>query len=293
MTAIPGPQHQLVVALVNRYPELFRELAQLLDDELPAHDRVQAAPNTQQAKRGESPMASDTTVHCVRDNLPVHFAHVEMQNTFTWSKFTDLRAYHGSEVRNTGCGGRVIVLSPDPAVTRRYREAEAQRGWELVFAGDYLSSEHVAPFAEPGKPFRQRALAAAIANLKQGPPPGTAALVTEMYQTAELLGDLFMDAMVDLCPPGHLEAALTTELMEKLESIPKWKARVEQHHAEGLTEGLAQSLLLCFESRNDSPSEDARARIRECDDPAQLQAWQVRAYRGETSAQIFGEDDAR
>jgi len=246
-------------------------------------------------------MASDATVHCVRDNVSVHFAHVEMQNTFTWSKFTDLRAYHGSEVRSTGCGGRVIVLSPDPGVTRRYREAEARRGRELAFAGDYLSSEHVASFAEPGRPFRQRALAAAIANLKEGPPPGTAALVTEMYQTAELLGDLFMDAMVDLCPPGHLEAALTTELMEKLEAIPKWKARVEQHHAEGrsegltegLTEGLAQSLLLCFESRGDNPSGHARTMIRECDTPAQLQAWQVRAYRGETSAQIFGEDGAR
>jgi len=52
MTAIPGPQHQLVVALVNRYPELSRELAELLDGGFPAHDRVQAAPNTQQAKRG-------------------------------------------------------------------------------------------------------------------------------------------------------------------------------------------------------------------------------------------------
>jgi hypothetical protein len=94
MGATPGPQHRLIVEIVNRYPEVAEELARLDREEFPSHDRVQAAPNTQEVKSG-SPMATDTTLHCLSHQATVNFAHVEMQDSFSWGKFADLRARCG------------------------------------------------------------------------------------------------------------------------------------------------------------------------------------------------------
>lgn len=60
---------------------------------------------------------SDATVHLLRDEEKCHFLQVEMQRDYSWSKLATLRAYHGSEVRNAGCGGHMLVLSPRAAVT--------------------------------------------------------------------------------------------------------------------------------------------------------------------------------
>src|SRR5215472_5761389 len=103
-------QHELVGVLVNKYPRLILRLAEVAQIDLPSHDRAVPAPNDHQV-RNRQPIRTDATVHLVRDGAarPGYFVQVEMQREYSFDKLTTLRAYHGSEVRNSGCGGQVLV----------------------------------------------------------------------------------------------------------------------------------------------------------------------------------------
>jgi hypothetical protein len=85
-----------------------------------------------------------------------------------------------------------------------------------------------------------------------------------------------------------LEEAMSPDVLERLKTVPSFKARYDQAKAEGRAEGKAEVLLRYFRARHDTPSASARAVIETCSDPALLDEWLDRAYAGETSAHIFG-----
>jgi hypothetical protein len=119
-------------------------------------------------------------------------------------------------------------------------------------------------------------------------------MLQEMYQHSETLGGLYLDAILDGRKPDDpvLEEVLSPDLMERIKEIPAFRARFDQACAEGKAEGKAEgervSLLRYFRVRGDDVAPRALEQIRACTDPALLADWQERAYRGETSEQIFG-----
>lgn len=295
--SVPGSQHELAVMLINVNARMVYRLAAQCGIRLPVHDRMEASPVSHQV-RGKSRISNDVTIRLYLGERVVYFLQIEVQRDYSWDKFATLRAYHGSEVRNSGCGGHMIVLSPQRNVAGRYARTEERHGDELGYAGTYLGSDDLESFAAPGRPFEERALAAALADFSKGIPPGAGEMLAEMYEHNETFGDLYLAAIMEgrkLDDPA-LEELLSPDLMERIKEIPAFRARFDQARAEGEAEGVlageargeGESLLRYFRVRGDELAPHALQRIRACTDPAVLADWQERAYRGETSEQIFG-----
>jgi hypothetical protein len=299
--SVPGPQHELAVTLINVYPGIVYRLAALCGMRLPVHDRVEASPVSHQV-RGKSRISNDVTVRLYQGDQVVCFVQIEMQRGYSWDKFATLRAYHGSEVRNSGCGGHMIVLSPEQDVAASYARAEERHGDKLSYSGGYLGSGDLGPLAAAERPFEERALAAAVADMSKGIPAGAGEMLAEMYRHSETLGGLYLDAILEERKPDDpvLEEVLSPDLMERIKEIPAFRARFDQARDEGWAKGEAEgrargeargegeSLLRFFRVRGDDLAPHVLDRIRACTDPALLADWQERAYRGETSGQIFG-----
>jgi hypothetical protein len=177
---------------VAAYPRLAARLSWSGGAGLPRHDRLEAGPTTHE-RTGDAPLENDVTVRAMRGQRPVSFVHVEMQTDFTEGKFLSLRAYHGSEVLKCGSGGTMVVVSPSAETAAKFRWAEAAYGRQLVYRGVYLSMEDLADMAAPDRPFEERALAAALADYKQGLKPDTDELLAEMYARDPILGGLTRD----------------------------------------------------------------------------------------------------
>lgn len=314
-------QHELVGVLVNMYPRLAVRLAEATGEACPPHERVSAGPNTHQVrkegKRGQ--VASDGTVHLLRGEKKCHFFQVEMQRDYKWSKLATLRAYHGSEVRNAGCGGHVFVLSPRGSVTDSFRKAEEEARPRLAFSASCLTGRDLQPLAADGRPFEERALAAAITGFSGGITPGTVPMLLEMNEHDETVADLFLTAILEECPDeSELGDALSELAMRRLESLPSFQrwaagateriqreaneriereaaarverkatARVEREVATAQAKVVIQSLLEYFAARGDVPALHAIETMNACTSLAAAQHWLKRAHAGEASAQIF------
>jgi hypothetical protein len=122
--------------------------------------------------------------------------------------------------------------------------------------------------------------------MSKGIPVGAGEMLAEMYEHSETLGGLYLDAILEGRKPDDpvLEEVLSPDLLERIKEIPAFRARFDQARAEG--EG--ESLLRYFRVQGDELAPHALEQIRACTDPALLAQWQERAYRGETSGQIFG-----
>lgn len=89
---------------------------------------------------------------------------------------------------------------------------------------------------------------------------------------------------------------MTAEPMDRLMEIPSFRDYVTQRNTETEAkaksqtrlETLAGNLVDYFTARSDTPSADALAIIHECGNAEILNSWLKRAYKGETSKQIFG-----
>jgi hypothetical protein len=127
-------RHELVCAIVQRYPDAVIALAEAVRVPLPEHDQVVAGPDAHQLRDG-STVHTDGTVRLLREGKPVFFATVEMQRRFAKDKYTTLHAYHGSGVRNVNAGGHLFVLSDQASEAARFRAEDAARRAELAFAG--------------------------------------------------------------------------------------------------------------------------------------------------------------
>jgi hypothetical protein len=251
-------QHQVICALVEEYPDLAQELAEL----------------------GE-------------------VAQVEMQRGYSLGKLTTLRAYHGGEVRRSRCGGHMFVLSPKASETLKFLENEALYHEKFQYRASYLSGVDLAPLAAPGRSLQARALAAAMTDMeKDGVPPGARDLVLELHgHGKDLVADLFVKALIEECADiSPLEVGMTDVAMDRLLTLPSFRDLVARREAEAAAkaegEGLKRALLTYFGMEGDTPSADALATLRACSDPAILENWLQRAYRGETSAQILGKGAA-
>jgi hypothetical protein len=74
---------------------------------------------------------------------------------------------------------------------------------------------------------------------------------------------------------------------ERLMTLPTFRDLVARREAETAAKTVADDLVDYFMEKRDTPSPDALGRIRGCTDPGVLKGWLRRAWRGETSAQIF------
>jgi hypothetical protein len=285
----PGAQHELVCTLVHKNPSLVQRLAEITGDTFPYHDQVVAAPNSHQVRDG-APLTTDGTVRFLRDGNPAGFAQAEMQRRYSLDKLATLRAYHGSEVRNTKAGGVMFVLSPDSTEARKFRDADHRRQQEFAYHGRYLSREDLAPLAAADRPLAERACAAAAADFTQGVPEIAPSLLTELLEHDLTVAVLYFRTMTEECPNMTMvEEALQPDLLAKLRQMPSfgtWEAEAE---ARGRAEGEANALIQYFSARGDAPSVYAFSLIRGCVNADVLSNWLARAYLGEKSADIFPE----
>ncbi len=322
-------QHELVGVLVNKYPRLAVRLAEVAGEACPVYDRVTAGPNTHQVrkdgKRGQ--VESDATVHLLRDDEKCHFLQVEMQRDYTWSKLATLRAYHGSEVRNAGCGGHMLVLSPKTAVTDRFARAEKESAARLAFSVSYLAARDLAPLAADDRPFEERALAATMTDFSRGVPDQVIPMLLEMRERDETVADLFLTAILEECPDAdELGEKMSDLAMQRLQALPafqRWAARTSERieaeiqarfeaeaararaqaeeeaaearaqavreAAEGRAQEIVRDLQSYFAVKGEVPSLSAMERMNACTEVTTARYWLNRAYAGETSAQIFAD----
>jgi hypothetical protein len=312
----PKAQHEFVVELITSYPWLVRAVAGIAGTVFPEHDRLELGPTAHRLPEGRT-VHGDAAVRMVRGGRPAHFAQVEVQKEYGWDKLVTLRAYHASEVRRSGCGGQVFVLSPRPEVSEKFAENEKRAAEELAFRASYLSSADLTPLAGEDRRLPERALAAAAADFGKGLPGGALALVSELRQESEFLADLLFTAIMEECPDDReVEQAMTPEVLARLEGIPSFRAWQEkaratghdqgiqegrqegrqegiqqgrrQGKADGMLQGKAQTLIQFFTTRGDAVPAHAVTDILTCPDTGTLDGWVERAFGGETAQQIFG-----
>jgi hypothetical protein len=275
-------QHELVGVLINKYPRLAVRLAELAGESCPAYDRVTAGPNTHQVRKAgnRGQVLSDATVHLLRDEEKCHFFQVEMQRDYSWSKLATLRAYHGSEVRNAECGGHVFVLSPRAAVADSFLRAEKEAGARLAFSASYLTGRDLVPLAADGRPFEERALAAAVTDFSRGITDQVVPALLEMREHDDTVADLFLTAILEECPDeGQLEEKLSDLAMQRLQGLPsfqRWAARTsERLRAEIEAEVRARFEAQAAEARARAAEEAARERVRAAEEAAVARAREV------------------
>jgi hypothetical protein len=306
-------QHRLVGVLVNRYPDLVLRLAEIAGVKFPDHDRVVAAPNSHQM-RGRGEIETDATVRLLHGDKTGRFAQVEMQRDYSWEKLTTLRAYYGSEVRNSRCGGHMFVLSPKSAVASSFRSNDERYRETLDYQASYLSGRSLETLAGADRSFQERALAAAMTDFEYQIPASAVALLAEMRDHGDDLAELLFQAMLEECSDHtKLEQAMSFSplAMERLQSLPTFQAwerkvraaaeeeamekgiergyerGIEQGIEQGIERGLGAALVSYFTAKGDVPTRDALAAIGNCADQALLRNWLLRAFSGETAAQIF------
>jgi hypothetical protein len=143
----------------------------------------------------------------------------------------------------------------------------------------------------------------ALTDFSTGIPDGAVAMLEEMYQHDECMGDLFLAVMLEKRPVGdkRLEEAMSPDVLEKLKTIRTFKEWWDQSGAEGRAEGRVEgqaegavgharnALVRYFRVRHQKVSQHAKTMIDECSDAAVLDGWLDRAYAGETPEQIFGD----
>jgi hypothetical protein len=282
-------QHELVGVLINKYPRLAVRLAEVAGEECPAYDRMVAGPNTHQVrkagKRGQ--VMSDATVHLLRDEEKCHFLQVEMQRDYSWSKLATLRAYHGSEVRNAGCGGHVLVLSPRAAVTDSFLRTEKEAGARLAFSASYLTGRDLAPLAAKERPFEERALAVAVTDFSRGITDQVIPMLLEMREHDDTMADLLLTAILEECPDeGNLEEKLSDLAMQRLQglsSFQRWAARTtERIEAEVRAKFEAQAA----EERARAAREAAEERARAAREAAEERARAAREAAEERAREV-------
>jgi hypothetical protein len=317
---IPGAQHELVCTLISQHPHLIRELAVLTKVEVPRHDDVVTGPNSHQIREG-SPIATDGTIRFLRDGKVVFFAQVEMQREYNLDKLATLRAYHGSEVRNTKVGGHMFVLSPTAAEVLKFRANEDRYREEFQYRSSHMSGHDLHRLAAPDQPYENRALAFAMTDFSRGCPAGAPGMLREMRDRNETIALLCLQAMIEECPDmTTVEQELDRELLEKLRQLKIWRdfeaelqaeveaklkaaeadaeaklkaaqakvvARKAQIAATAEAVAIAKVLIEYLDLRGDTPSAYALGRIEECRNATLLNSWLIRAYQGQKCADIF------
>jgi hypothetical protein len=228
---IPGAQHELVCTLINRHPDLIRELAVLTKVKIPRHDQIVTGPNSHQV-RGGSPIATDGTIRFMRDGKVVFFAQVEMQREYNLDKLATLRAYHGSEVRNTKSGGYMFVLTPAVAEVLKFRANDKQYREEFRYRSSHLSGEDLRRLAAMNQPYENRALAFALTDFSGGVPSNAASMLAEMADHDTTIANLCFQTMLEECPDvTTMERTMDPEILAKLRQLSFWRDFEAEVHA--------------------------------------------------------------
>jgi hypothetical protein len=229
------------------YPFLVEELGGMDAGEgrLPLHDQLAAGPVAHEQKDGSS-IEGDATVVLTRREQPVYFGQVEVQQKYSLAKYATLHAYHGSQVSKSKCGGTMYVLSPSPAVTASFRQADLEYGERFRYHGVYLSREDLAPLAAAHRSFAERALVFLMADFTAGIPVQASDILYEITEQDKRLAELSVQAILKERPRGdeELEKSLNQATIDKLLTIPSFKARYDlkfaNGHEQGVTEGRAE-----------------------------------------------------
>jgi hypothetical protein len=223
------------------------------------------------------------------------------------------------EARNAERGGRVFVLSPKAAVGDSLPRAEAQAAARLAFpAASYLTGRDLAPLAAEGRPFAERALAAAVTDFSAGLTDQVIPMLLEMQERDRAVADLFFTAVLEECPDeGELGEKLSDLAVQRLQGLPSFqrlaartteriraeleaqanerlaraaaeaRAQAARQAAEARVAEVVQALQFYFAARDDVPSPTALATMNACTDLTTARCWLKRAYAGDTSAVIF------
>lgn len=302
----------MACTLMQRYPRLALRLAEAAKVELPSHELAVAGANSHQLP-WRAPLDGDAAVRLLDRGKPVYFAQVEVQKEHSLDKYATLRAYHGSEVSKAKTGGHMFVLSPKASQTAAFRESEAELGDEFSYRGSYLSREDLELLAGDDRPFEERCLAIGMTDFSLVVPDSARSMLRETMEHDMTIANLFFRTILEeVTDVTMVEGLVQPDILDKLrglkafrdyeerfqaaatakaraEAEAKVKAEVETATAKATLAAKADDLIDCFVERGDNPSAHAYQEVAACTDVRQMTSWLRRAYKGETSAQIFPE----
>jgi hypothetical protein len=152
-------------------------------------------------------------------------------------------------------------------------------GARLAFSASYLTGRDLAPLAAEGRPFEERALAAAVIDFSHGLTDQVIPMLLEMRERDDTVADLFFTAILEECPDeSELGEKLSDLAMQRLQGLPsfqRWAARTteriraeleaqaNERVARAAAEGRAQASMEAAEAQARAAKEATAARVGE------------------------------
>jgi hypothetical protein len=272
--------------LISRNPELAVWSARHAGVKPPEYDRLESGGNDRTLPRG-TVLHTDVTVLLIRNGAKVYYVHVEPQLKFSKAKVMAIPGYHGSAVRDFDCPGCTVVISPG-LLAKQFKEEDQRKEQLFTIERHYLDSSSFGSLDNPGLSLDQQAT---MLLLQQEWDDTSEAVLTRVLNEDSPMRDLMYDAVLEMAP-NIVEASMYPKFLRDERTLQHFEARGEargkaEGEARGEAKGKAEALLEFVSGRGDELSWRAHARITECRDAETLMEWLRRAYRGETSDQIF------
>jgi hypothetical protein len=194
------------------------------------------------------------------------------------------------------CPVALLVVCPDASIAT-WCAAPVETGHPgFVLRPLVLGPDRVPVVTDAGLA-RQVPELAVLSALAHGGHPQVAEVLAALLAGLEAIGDpdhadLYADVVFAALPEAarqHLEALMTAGTYEyQSEYARRYFGRGKaEGKAEGRAEGKAEDVLVILAARGVDVPEDARARIIECADLDQLDAWVRRAVTAESIGELF------
>jgi regulator of protease activity HflC (stomatin/prohibitin superfamily) len=162
--------------------------------------------------------------------------------------------------------------------------ANAKAQHELAFSASYLTGRDLVPLAAEGRPFEERALAAAVTDFRGGIAEQVIPMLLEMRERDDTMADLFFTAILEECPDeDELEEKLSDLAMQRLQGLPsfqRWAARTSERIEAQLrakfeaeaAEAQVQAAKQAAEAQARAAKEAAEAQVQAAKQAAEAQA---------------------
>lgn len=289
---MPSSPHEGLIELFRQRPALAAELlADPFDVNLPRYEQIRIEPGDLGDLVPTEYRADLVIALRNASEKPVLAIVVEAQLAVDERKRWSWPVYLTTLRARLECPAVLLVVCTHPAAARWCARPipMGQPGWVLTPL--VLSPGLVPTITDPEEAARSPELTILSALTHSTGPHGSAvlkALISAFETLDEPHSTLYSDVVHKSLPQAarHLmEAIMTTRTYEY--QSPFVSRFVNQGRAEGRAEGEAKALLTVLAARGLDVSDDARARIDDCDDLDQLNLWISRAVTADSVDELF------
>lgn len=287
---MPSALHEAIIELFRYRPSLVPEFMELLGVKLPTYEQV-ALESGDLTDLVPTEYRADTVVSFTDVGAAVFAVVVEVQlgrdrgKRWSWPVYvTTLRA-------RLRCPVLLLVVCADAATAAWCAApiAIGHPGWDLVPL--VLGPDRVPVVTNPEEARRSPELAvlSAMAHGGRGDVDGQLrAVLAALEMVDDEHAARYSDVVLAALPAAarkRLEALVTSVMYEyKSDFVRRY---IMQGRAEGRAEGEAKAVLAVLAARGIEVADDARARISECTDIAQLDVWIRRAATADSIDDLF------